>query len=371
MKKLKIFLISLFPIALLLNFAASKFPQLVDTYYSQGINKYTIQILSKITGIFSFSLYEVCMYLVVFSIILFTMCIVFIIIKNPSTLIIFLKKSLINLICILSVSYFLFIILWGLNYNRTPLEKTLINEYNSSNSTNITSTDHSLDDLKKLYSYLIEKANNTRNLVQIENNIMKANSDYQGIVNRAHTGYNNISNILPSTFGNYSNPKAVKSSKIMCYTGIMGIYFPFTGEANINIAIPDIYIPSTVAHEMAHQRGFASEDEANFIAYLVSTNHPDIDFNYSGYILALNHTASALSKSDYDSYASLSQGISNDVKEDLKHNREFWQKYKGKIEQVSNNFNNSYLKANGIKEGTLSYGKMVDLLLTYYNLYGF
>ncbi|MEG2195682.1 MAG: DUF3810 family protein [Terrisporobacter sp.] len=31
--------------------------------------------------------------------------------------------------------------------------------------------------------------------------------------------------------------------------------------------------------------------------------------------------------------------------------------------------NNTYLKSNGVKEGTQSYGKVVELLLTYYQLY--
>jgi len=154
----------------------------------------------------------------------------------------------------------------------------------------------------------------------------------------------------------------------MCYTGITGIYFPFTGEANINIAIPDLYLPSTTLHEMAHQRGYANEDEANFIAYLASVYHPDVDFKYSGYILALNHTANELYSTDYDTYIKLSKNISNDVLADLQYNNEFWQKYSGKIDEISNKFNDSYLKANGVKDGTASYRKIVDLLLTHYKL---
>lgn len=198
---------------------------------------------------------------------------------------------------------------------------------------------------------------------------MMANSNYKGIINRAQVGYDNIIDFLPQVSGNYAKPKYIISSEIMCYTGITGIYFPFTGEANVNIAIPCIYIPSTTLHEMAHQRGFASEDEANFIAYLSAINHPDVDFNYSGYILALNHTANALYKSDYDSYVSLSKNISKDVKTDLINNRKFWGKYEGKVDDISSKFNDSYLKANGVAEGSASYGKMIDLLLTYYKLY--
>ena len=86
-------------------------------------------------------------------------------------------------------------------------------------------------------------------------------------------------------------------------------------------------------------------------------------------MLAMIHTSNALYSADYDSYVKLSKNISDEVKLDLKNNREFWKNYEGKVDEISNKFNNSYLKANGVKEGTASYGKMVDLLLTYYKLY--
>ena len=381
-KKFKLFSLILFPIALIFNFIGSKFPYLIDKYYSCFINKFTVQVLSKISGAFPFSLYEVTMYLVFFSILLFIMHIIITIFKNSlssygkrygtrihSVTSVF-QNYILNILSILSISYFLFIVLWGLNYNRVPLQTTLINNYNLGFNKDISTFKHDSGDLANLYKFLINKANETRkSVLEDDKGVMKANSDYKGIIDRAQLGYDNIDDILPQVSGNYAKPKYVLSSNLMCYSGITGIYFPFTGEANVNVAIPDIYIPSTTLHEMAHQRGFASEDEANFLGYLASINHPDIDFNYSGYILALNHTANALYKVDYDTYVTITKTISDDVRRDLINNNQFWDKYEGKVDEISNEFNNSYLKANGVKEGTASYGKMVDLLLTYYSLY--
>ena len=403
-KKFKLLSLLLLPIAFIINFIGSRYPQFIDTYYSSYINKFMVQILSKISGIFPFSLYELTMYLIVFSILIFIIRILFIFFKRFTivrdlsknlpclnsklystydySFLSIIKTSILNILSILSIAYFLFIILWGLNYNRLPLETTLINNYKASVSLNqnlesnklvINSenkVEHNVNDLANLYEFLINKTNKTRKLVlEDDNGVMRANGNYKDIINRAQLGYDNTYDFLPQIGGNYAKPKYVISSKMMCYTGITGIYFPFTGEANVNIAIPHIHIPSTTLHEMAHQRGFASEDEANFIAYLTSINHPDIDFNYSGYILALNHTANALYKADYDTYMSLTKNISENVKTDLINNRNFWGKYEGKVDEVSNKFNDSYLKANGVTEGSASYGKMVDLLLTYYKLY--
>ena len=78
-----------------------------------------------------------------------------------------------------------------------------------------------------------------------------------------------------------------------------------------------------------------------------------------------------MSGTSYDTFSALSKNISEDVLFDLRNNREFWKRYEGKIDDISNEINNTYLKANGVSEGVKSYGKMVDLLLVYYNLFLF
>ena len=370
-KKLKLLSLLLFPLSILINTIGSKYPYFIEKYYSTTVNKFIVETLSKITSVVPFSVFEIIVYITFISILLFIIYFIYTIIKYPKKSKSFIKNSILNILSIISIVYFLFIILWGLNYNRLPLEVTIIDNYNLKYNKSITKVEKNNEDLKNLYKYLIEKSNETRKLVKTENNIMKANSDYKGIIKRAYLGYENITYIFPSIYGNYGNAKYILSSNLMCYTGITGIYFPFTGEANINVGVPNLYIPSTTLHEMAHQRGYASEDEANFIAYLASVNHPHIDFKYSGYILALNHTGNALYKADYEAYAELSKNISEGVLKDLRNNCEFWDKYEGKIDEISNDINNTYLKANGVSEGVKSYGKMVDLLLTYYKLYIF
>ncbi|WP_296644622.1 DUF3810 domain-containing protein [Romboutsia sp. 13368] len=370
-KKLKLFSLLLFPLSIIINTISSRYPYFIEKYYSNSINKFTVETLSKISSIVPFSIFEILIYLAVLSILLLIIYFIYSIINNPKSLKTIIKDSLLNILSIISVVYFLFIILWGLNYNRLPLEVSIIDNYNLKYNKSITKVEKNNEDLINLYKYLIEKSNDTRKLVKTDSNIFKANTDYKGIIKRAPVGYENITELFPNISGNYKNTKYILSSNIMCYTGITGIYSPFTGEANVNIAVPDLYLPSTVLHEMAHQRGYASEDEANFIAYLASINHPDIDFKYSGYILALNHTANALYKADYKNYVKCSKNISEGVLNDLRYNNEFWDKYEGKIDEISNNINNTYLKANGVSEGVKSYGKMVDLLLTFYNLYTF
>jgi hypothetical protein len=152
----------------------------------------------------------------------------------------------------------------------------------------------------------------------------------------------------------------------MSYTGITGVYFPFTGEANVNVSVPDSDIPATSCHEMAHQRGFAREDEANYIAYLTCKMHPDVDFQYSGTLLALIETTNALYNQDPSAFKELRSKYSDGLIRDLGAINEYWEHYEGPVNEVSNKINDAYLKANNQSDGVQSYGRMVDLLLAEY-----
>lgn len=371
-KKFRIISISLFVLSILINIIAGKIPSLVEKYYSNGINIYIIKLMSKIFSIFPFSVFEILIYISLLSILVFLIYSIYCIVKKPNNILSYLKNSFLNIISIVCIVYFLFVVLWGLNYNRMDLKDSLIADYNKSHNENIKDVDYDKEDLINLYKFLIEKCNDIRTeVLEDEQKVMKCNTDYKEVLKRANNGYENVSILNLNKRGSYAPAKPILNSNLLCYTGITGIYSPFTGEANVNTAVPDIYIPFTTLHEMAHQRGYGSEDECNFLAYIACINNEDYDFQYSGYILALKYTASALVKADYDALVSLNGELSSSVINDLNYSREFWKQYEGKVNEVSDNMNSNYLKANGVEEGTLSYGKVVNLLLVYYSLYGF
>jgi hypothetical protein len=189
---------------------------------------------------------------------------------------------------------------------------------------------------------------------------------YKGALSRASKGYENISPSYPVFSGRYGKPKGVLTSLGLCYTGIAGIYMPFTGEANVNILVPDATLPSTICHEMAHQRGFAREDEANFIGYLACKYSNDADFQYSGYLLALIYSMNALYAYDEASYYELVKTYSPGLVRDLKYDSDFWKQFEGPAEKAQERINDAYLKSNKQADGIYSYGRMVDLLLAEY-----
>ena len=370
MKKFRGISILLFFLALSLKIISSKFPVMVEKYYSRGINIYIVKFLSYISSIFPFSLFEALIYIAVLSIITYLIYSIIKIIRDNKNTLCYLKNFLLNMISIAGLIYFLFIILWGLNYNRLDLKTSLILDYNKAHGYNIKDVEYGKEDLIDLYKFLIDKCNKVRaEVTEDSHGAMKCNTDYKGVLSRASDGYDNMSILGLDKIGSYSTAKQILNSRLLCYTHITGIYSPFTGESNVNISVPDYYLPFTTLHEMAHQRGYASEDEANFLGYIAGINHKDSDFQYSSYLMALKYTMSALIGVDYNTYIKLNKELSEDVIADLKNSSEFWKQYDGKISEASDNMNNTYLKVNGVNQGTKSYGEMVNLLLTYYKLY--
>ena len=165
----------------------------------------------------------------------------------------------------------------------------------------------------------------------------------------------------------YSRAKPVMLSEPMSYTHITGVYTFFTGEANINVNFPDYTIPYTAAHELAHQRGIAREDEANFIAFLVCLESEDPYLRYSALLNVYEYVASALYSADRELYKESYKGLPESIKaEEVAYSR-FFDKYRHNVAaDVSQKTNDLYLQSQGSPEGTKSYNLVVDLAVAYY-----
>ena len=165
-----------------------------------------------------------------------------------------------------------------------------------------------------------------------------------------------------------SNPKPIALSKPMTYTHISGVYTFMTGESNINTNYPDFLTPFTMAHEMAHQRGIAREDEANFVAYLVCIGSDDAYVRYSAYTNMMNYMLSALNSADKSLYSSfVSSFLPKEIKREFAAYSSFFDEYRDSTaSDVTGAVNNVFLQSQGQKEGTKSYGLVVDLAVAYY-----
>lgn len=169
----------------------------------------------------------------------------------------------------------------------------------------------------------------------------------------------------------HSPVKPILLSEPMSYTHITGVYTFFTGEANINVHFPDYTLPYTAAHELAHQRGIAREDEANFIAFLVCMRSDDVYIRYSAYLNVYEYVLSALSSADRDLYWQSYSELPQEIIGEEKAYSVFYDQYRDNVvADISQSANHAYLQSQGAPEGSRSYNLVVDLTVAYYRSIG-
>ncbi|MCX7772303.1 MAG: DUF3810 domain-containing protein [Clostridia bacterium] len=354
--KLRFLFILLIPVTLLIRWLVSLSPTGTEKYFSRGIYKYIMQPVSQLTGLFPFSLAEIVL--------------LFLAIYLPLRLILLIVKAirqkkisvfvpfLANIVMIGSLWYFIQNTVWNLNYERLSFAQ----------NAGIKTQPSSVSQLEGLCALLINQTNNLRKEVtEDKNGVMTVPGRFSSISKRSLEGYIVLEKQYTFLGGRYGHPKPVLFSRFMSHTNIIGIYACLSGEANIDTDIPDMELASTTLHEMAHQRGFAREDEANYISYLACMAHPDPDFKYSGSVMALQYSMNALYSADKNRYFKLAKTYSEAYLRDLKAEQAYWKQFQGATKKIADKMNDTYLKLNGETDGVQSYGRMVDLLLAQYH----
>ncbi len=262
---------------------------------------------------------------------------------------------------VLSTAFLLYMVLHGLNFYRLPVSDLM----------GLDTSPKSAEYLQAVCIDLATKASAAREKVPKdgEGNVLSNGSNTDVLWN-AGKGYEALENKYPFLWGAVKRGKPVHLSHWWSYTGITGMYFPFFAEANVNVDQPVFDIPATAAHELAHTRGFAREDECNFFACLACFHHPCADYQYSGYLMAYVYCANALYAYDQDLWLATREYCSDGMKADLKQRNDYWEQFEGQVQEISDSINNSFIEIQGDNDGVLSYDRVVELLLAYYEKEG-
>lgn len=223
----------------------------------------------------------------------------------------------------------------------------------------------SVDELQAVTQYFARKANEYSPLVERDANGRYC-ADRKDILARSATVYKNVEREMPCLAGPDVPAKGIFFSRIMSYTDFTGFFFPYTAEANVNTDFPLPLFPSTVTHELAHLRGVAKEQEANFVAVLAAMESGDADYCYSAALLAYTHLGNALYSADYEAWESVYKSLDENVQADLMEGNAYWKQFKTPVQTVSNTVYENFMYSYDQKLGLKSYGACVDLLVNYY-----
>ena len=309
-------------------------------------------VLSFITYIFPFSVFE--MMLVLLPVILVALTVVFI--KGARSLrsMVRVTVSLLAVVSIIATSY---IFTLGVGYRTIAISDKIGIEDRA---------DITVQELYQTTVLVRDELNELALLINEKDGESVMPYSFDDLNKKIVDAYDSMNDKYNLLTNFTSRAKPIYFSTVMSDLRIGGIYSFFTGEANVNMEYPDYNLPFTVAHELAHQRGIGRENEANFVAFLVCIASDDVYVRYSGYLNLYEYLSSALYRADKDLYSEMKANLCELAIKDIAASNAVYNAHKDSIlGELNDKANDTYLKLNGT-QGTVTYGYVVRLAVGYY-----
>ncbi|WP_299127160.1 DUF3810 domain-containing protein [uncultured Winogradskyella sp.] len=351
MLKNKKLVITLFlSVQILLISILKNYPEFVEQFYSNGLYLFISKLMRYVFGWLPISIGDI----------LYTLAGIYIIrwlIINRKRIIKDTKNWLLDVSATLSIAYLAFHMLWALNYYRQPLYKSLQLK-----------ADYSTEQLIDFTKRLVETSNKIHQQLVV-NDTIKIEIPYtkSEVFSKVKTGYDHLAKTYPQL---KYKPESIKNSIYstpLTYMGFAGYFNPFTNEAQVDALIPRYKFITTSCHEVAHQLGYAAENEANFIGCLAAISNEDLYFKYSGYTFGLRHCLVELYRRDQDVYEDILATINKGILKNYEDVALFWKSYENPLEPIFEKTFDNFLKVNNQSAGMKSYSYVVALLVNYYN----
>ncbi|MBQ6719600.1 MAG: DUF3810 domain-containing protein [Oscillospiraceae bacterium] len=277
------------------------------------------------------------------------------------------KRSVISwggwVLSALSFVYLLHTLVWGLNYHAGPL----------SDDIRMDVAQYTLEELVEATEYYRDRANVLSRQVKRDDKGYVDFPEFETMSSRAYMGYQRLvyDRSYPIFAGSALPVKRLGWADMYTSMGITGVTFGLTGEAAVNPQIPEVLLPFTMCHEMAHRMCIASERDANFAAFLACSVHPDLEFEYSAYFMAYrycyNAIASVQTVAAVQAASDVAAGVEDDLYRDLVNYDNFFRTNKDEAATaIADSANDAYLRTSGETAGIASYSQVCDLLVNWH-----
>ena len=242
--------------------------------------------------------------------------------------------------------YLVFLVTWGLNYRRVPLEEKL--QLDSRAVTPQAAVDLAIMAVSELNRLAPGGRPAAEAAVsRIDPALARAFEEAQRQLGAGRLA-------LPG------RPKRTLLDGYFRAASVDGMTDPYFLETMAQSALLPVERPMVVAHEWAHLAGFADEGEANFVGWLTCLRG-DEPARYSGWLFLYSETAQGLGATDR---ARVSALLGPATRADL---TAIAQRMRAQtsptVSAVGWRVYDQYLRANGIEQGTRSYTDVVRLVL--------
>jgi hypothetical protein len=262
-----------------------------------------------------------------------------------------------------SVIWLLHTGIYGLNYYAGPI----------SDDVRLGNSEFTAEDLEKATIYFRDMANQMAKEMPRDENGKLIFDDFDTLAVQAGQGFNALAyEQSGSIFAGCTIPvKKLGWADMYTSMGITGVTMPLTGEAAVNPQIPSISLPFTMCHEMAHRMSIATENDANFAAFLACLANEDKQFQYSAYYMAFRYCYSALYSAGTSETAAAAARIDLEINDYLRYDLTQYDKFFTKhrddtLSNIADSVNDTYIKVSGDENGTASYGQVSIYLVNWY-----
>ena len=331
-----------------------RFSTLVDMVYPYVIRNFQ-GILAQWSGSVDFLLWQVLA--VALGVVALTTLVIVVV----------LRKNVISwagwMLAIVSFVYMIHTAMFGLNYYAGSLSDDLRMDVSR----------YAVSELAEATEYYRDKANELAAQVNRDQSGVASFASFGELAQKAGDGFETLTReyYYPVFAGSTEPVKELGWADMYTSMGITGFTCGITGEAAVNPQIPDVSLPFTMCHEMAHRMCIAPERDANFAAFLAASVNDSVEFRYSAYFMAFRYCYNVLATANSTEAAAaagrISSGIGEQMRKDIQYYDSFFSSRQDtKATKVADTVNDTYLKASGDSAGIRSYGQVCDLLVNWH-----
>jgi Protein of unknown function (DUF3810) len=310
-------------------------PTLVEARYSRGIFPAIQTAVTPITNVVPFALLDVAaiVALIVLGSWLYRA-------SRRSGVARALLFGIAPLVTVAAAAYLIFLVMWGFNYRRVSLEQKL--DFDRGRVTH--------DAVRKLGENAARMLNTTYDLAHAP----------QQDGPTLETAFASAQQLLGAPrLAVLAVPKASLLQWYFRVAAIDGMTDPFFLEVIVNPDVLPFERPFVLAHEWGHLAGYASEDEANLIAWLACLQGSALA-RYSGWLAVYEHASGSLPRADR---VALAKQLAPGPRADLEASAARFARSSPVVRTAARDVYDSYLRANRVEEGIESYTAVVRLIV--------